>query len=249
MRLLLINANTSASITERVAGAARAAASPGTEIVPVTGTFGARVISTRSEGAIAMHSALDLAAKHAGGCDAVVIAVSLDTGLAALRELLPIPVVGMTEAACLVACTQGTRFGVVTLGTRTIPLYEELVVGYGLERRLAGVRAMDIGTHEYDQMERIDRGVAELAEELVAKNGAESIVLAGAAIAGRDAALAATLGVPVLDATRCAVHFAELLVRLAPAKPTRGSYARPGARELINVDTQLIEIFSGHRAR
>lgn len=244
MRLLVINANTSTNITERVAKAARAAASPGTEIVPVTGTFGARVISTRSEGAIATHAAVELAAKHSGRCDAVMIAVSLDTGLGALRELLSIPVVGMTEAACLVACTLGTRFGVVTLGTRTIPLYEELIAGYGLERRLAGVRAVDIEPRHYNEMERIDQGVAELANALVAGNGAEVIVLAGAAIAGRHGPLQEKLGVPALDGTACGVQLAELLVRLGPKKPTRGSYARPGPKEVVNVDPELIRFFS-----
>lgn len=46
MRLLLVNANTSEFVTAKVADAARRAAAPGTEIVPVTGRFGARVIAT-----------------------------------------------------------------------------------------------------------------------------------------------------------------------------------------------------------
>ena len=44
MRLLVLNANTSAFVTQRVADAVASLAMPGTEIVPVTGTFGGRVI-------------------------------------------------------------------------------------------------------------------------------------------------------------------------------------------------------------
>src|SRR5512137_1045322 len=98
MRILVVNANTSAIVTEKVAVEARASASPGTEIVAVTGTFGARVIGSRSEHAIGEHSTIALVACHGADCDAVVIAVSYDTGLRGARELLPIPVVGMTEA-------------------------------------------------------------------------------------------------------------------------------------------------------
>ena len=46
MRLLVLNANPSEFVTRRVADAVAAMASPGTEIVPVTGSFGARVIGT-----------------------------------------------------------------------------------------------------------------------------------------------------------------------------------------------------------
>lgn len=244
MKLLIINANTSELITAKVAEVARAGASAETEIVAVTATFGARVISSRSENAIAMHAAVELAARHRDNCDAVLIAVSLDTGLAALREVLSIPVVGMTEAAALIACVLGSRFGVVTLGRRTIPLYEELIIGYGLERRLAGVRAVDIETRDYADMDRIDNGVAALAQTLVAERAADVIVLAGAAMAGRHRELQARVSVPLLDGITCGVQLAELLVRLGVNKPTCGSFSSPGAKELVNVDRSLIDLFS-----
>ncbi len=44
---------------------------------------------------------LQLAARHAEEVDAVILAVSYDTALYAAREMLDIPVVGMTEAAML----------------------------------------------------------------------------------------------------------------------------------------------------
>ena len=49
MRLLVVNANTSDIVTEKVAAQARASASAGTEVVAVTGTFGGRVIGTRTD--------------------------------------------------------------------------------------------------------------------------------------------------------------------------------------------------------
>ena len=92
MRILVLNANTTDFVTQTAAAEARRVASPGTEIVPATADFGAAIVATRSEHAIAEHAAVVLAARHAPGCDAVVIAVSYDTGLKALREMLDIPV-------------------------------------------------------------------------------------------------------------------------------------------------------------
>src|SRR4051812_47582906 len=132
MRLLVVNANTSESVTEAVAAEARRVAAPGTEILPVTGAFGARVITTRAENAVAEHALLDALARHQGAFDAVLIAVSYDTGLRAARELMPVPVVGMTEAALFAAAMLGGRFGLVTFGKGTLPLYRDTVELHGL---------------------------------------------------------------------------------------------------------------------
>lgn len=243
MKLLLINGNTSESITAKMADAARAAARADTSIVAVTASFGARVISSRSEHAIAQHAVVTLAAEHCLGCDAVLVGVSLDTGLPALRELLPIPVVGMTEAAALVACTVGARFGVITLGKRTLPMYEELFASYGLERRVAGIDAVEIETRDYGAAERVAEGAIAIANALVRERRAEAIVLAGAAMAGQHRDMQAQVPVPLLDGITCGVRFAELLVALDLEKPAIGSYSHPGNKALVNLDARLTELY------
>jgi allantoin racemase len=244
MRLLLINANTSAFVTEKVAAGARAAASPGTEIVAVTGRFGARVIASRSENAIAQHSTIELAARHAEGCDAVVIAVSYDTGLGGARELLPIPVVGMTEAALLTACMLGGRIGIVTFGRRVLPLYQEVVASHGLASRIAGWRVVESNApYSPGATEELDRTLVERAGELVERDGAEVVIFTGAVMAGVPARLQSRIPVPALDGVTCGVRQAELLVRAAYPKPGLGSYSLPGARELVDVDPAIAKRF------
>lgn len=145
MRLLVANGNTTPAITALCAEAARAAASPGTEIIPATPRFGPAVIATRAENAIAGHALLSLLAEHAGpgenAVDAVLLAVSHDTALEAARQLMPCPVVGMTEAACLTACLLGGRFGLLTFGG--VDTYRERIAQHGLSARLAGLRGLD----------------------------------------------------------------------------------------------------------
>jgi allantoin racemase len=244
MRILVVNANTSDIVTEKVAAAARANASPGTEIVPVTGTFGGRVIGTRAENAIGEHSTLALVAKHAAGCDAVVIAVSYDTGLRAARELLSIPVVGMTEAGLLTACMLGGSIGVVTFGARVLPMYKELVASYGLATRIAGWRVLE-STAQYGRgaHPELDRAIIAVATDLIERDGAEVIVLTGAVMAGVPERLQAALAVPIVDCLVCAVRQAEMLASLRFPKPRAGSYASPEGREMVNVDAAIAHAF------
>jgi allantoin racemase len=244
MRILVVNSNTSDIVTGKVASAARAAASPGTEIIAVTGTFGARVIGTRSEHAIAEHSTIALVAKHAPGCDAVVIAVSYDTGLRGARELLAIPVVGMTEAGLLTACMLGGKIGVIVFGRRVLPIYQELVAGYGLAGRIAGWRVIE-STAAYGRGDHpeLDREIAATATDLVERDFAETVLLTGAVMAGVPARIQAGVPVPVVDGLVCGVRQAEMLATLKPAKPRAGSYAPPAGRELVDVDPAIAARF------
>ena len=139
LSILLINPNTTESVTALVTGHARAIAGKAATFVPVTGRFGARYISTRASAAIAAHAALDALAQHVGGCDAVYLACFGDPGLAALREISPVPVIGMAEASCLEACNRGRRFAIVTGGALWSPMLTEFVAWLGLSDRLAAI--------------------------------------------------------------------------------------------------------------
>jgi len=244
VRILVLNSNTSDVVTGKVAAAARAAASPGTEIVAVTGTFGGRVIGTRAEHALGEHSTIELVARHAPGCDAVVIGVSYDTGLRGARELLDVPVVGMTEAGLLTACMLGGRIGLVTFGRRVLPLYQELVAGYGLAERVAGWRTLEsTAAYRAGAHPELDREIVAAANDLVERDFAEVVILTGAVMAGVPARLQQEVPVPMVDCVVCGVRQAELLARLRFPKPRAGSYASPGVRELVDVDPAIARAF------
>jgi allantoin racemase len=245
VRILVVNSNTSTIVTDKVTAEARIAAGSGTEILAVTGSFGARVIGTRAEHAIAEHSTIALAAAHGGDCDAMVVAVSYDTGVRGARELLPIPVIGMTEAGLLTACMLGGRIGIVTFGRRVLPLYQELVASYGLASRVAGYRVLE-STAAYGRgaHPELDVEIVAAASHLVDHDGAEAIVLTGAVMAGVPRRLQPLVRVPVVDCIAAGVRQAELLVRMALPKATTGSYAAPTGRELVNVDDAILRAFT-----
>ncbi len=244
MKLLLLNPNMTQAVTDAVLAAARARAAPGTELLAVTGDFGPRVIGSRAENALAQHGVLELVARHAHGCDAVVLGVSLDTALWACRELLDVPVIGMTEAGLLAGATVAPRIGLLTYGARMGPLYRELVESYGLGSRLAGVEALDVTPQQtFDTPDAVRQAVLAGARRLVARDGAEAVLLAGAAMASMAEALQREVDVPLLDGVGCAVALAQAMVSLRLPKARIGSVAPTGGRAVAGVSPALAGLF------
>jgi allantoin racemase len=246
MKILVVNANTSPQVTELVAREARHAASPGTEIVAATGAFGARVISTRAENAIGQHALVDLVAANHHGCDAVLIGVSHDTGLAAAREMLAIPVVGMTEAALHTACFLGGRFGMIVFGRRSLPGYRELVASYGLATRLGGLRSIEIDPATlYSDPASAETRLVDCAKAMVDQDEVDVVIACGAAMAGIPRRIQDRVPVPVVDGVNCGTRLAELLARMKFPKPSAGSYAALPRKELVNVSPAIAKLFEG----
>lgn len=183
MRILLINPNTSRAVTDLVAGHVHRVLAGRADLRAVTGRFGARYIASRAAAAIAGHAALDALAEHVGDCDAVYLACFGDPGLFALREISPVPVVGMAEAACREAAARG-RFGIVTGGAAWGPMLAEFVGSLGLGDRLAAIRTIAPSGGEI--AEDPDRALDALAQACrdCADDGVDAVILGGAGLAG-----------------------------------------------------------------
>jgi Asp/Glu/hydantoin racemase len=212
--LLLINPNTTISITDLVLKHARRFAAKGTTVRAVTGAFGPRYIASRIGYAIAGHAAVDALANDRLAKDAVVLACFGDPGLAALKEVSPVPVVGMAEASILHAAAIGRRFSIVTGGERWKPMLEEFVAALGLGARLASVRTVaptgaDIARNPKAALTLLARSCVACAR----KDGADAVILGGAGLAGLAAQLKKTVDVPLLDGVACAISMAEALAR------------------------------------
>jgi allantoin racemase len=215
MRLVLLNGNSSPEITALMVANARRVAAPGTAIGGITAPFGARYVASRAAYAIAGHAALDAYAgiAAAGGADAVILACFGDPGLAALREVETVPVVGMAEAACLTAAENGRRFAIVTGGYAWVPMLNEFVAGIGLAGQLAGVRAVaPTGGEIAADPEASAALLAKACRDVAKETHADVVILGGAGLAGIAPQVAAAAGVPVIDALAASVRYAEALL-------------------------------------
>jgi len=225
-RLLLINPNISDSVSELIRAEALRSAAPGTTVDVLTAPFGVAYIETRFEAVIGAYAAAQVAAENHQRYDAIIVAAFGDPGLSGLREVLPVPVTGLTEAALASAHLLGHRISIIAISRRIQAWYREVVEAYGFGSRLASIRALDrplasIGGVQVDHAEALKT----LAERAVDEDGAEVIVLAGAPLAGLARSLAGRLPVPVVDGVSSAVRHAQSLVALQPGRATRGSFA------------------------
>lgn len=228
MKLLLINPNISDSVSELIRSEAQRSASAGTEIEVLTAPFGVAYIETRFEALIGAYATAQLAAEHHARFDAVVVAAFGDPGLTGLREALPLPVTGLTEAALASACLLGNRISIIAISQRIQAWYREVVESYGLGSRLASIRALDRPLASIGQVQdEHAQALKALAERAVDEDGADVIVLAGAPLAGLARSLRGQLPVPVVDGVSSAVRHAETLVALQPGTALRGSFAPP----------------------
>ncbi|MCJ2035045.1 aspartate/glutamate racemase family protein [Methylobacterium sp. J-068] len=232
MRILLINPNTTPAVTDLVADHVRGLVGGAAEIVAVTGRFGARYIASRAASAIAGHAALDALAEHVAGADAVYLACFGDPGLAALREVSPVPVVGMAEAACRAACAEGRRFAIVTGGALWGPMLTEFVATLGLADRLSGVRTVAPTGGEIAADPEAALGLLAAACTACAEaDGAEAVILGGAALAGLAARIQPRVPVPVL----CSVEAGTRAVLAAAGARAGGGGPRGTAPTLASV--------------
>jgi allantoin racemase len=231
MRLLLVNPNISDSVSALIRAEAQRSAAPGTQVDVLTAPFGVAYIETRFEAMLGAYAAAQLACEHAPDYDAVVVAAFGDPGLAALREVLPVPVTGLTEAALATAHLLGHRISIIAISQRIQAWYREVVAGYGFASRLASIRALERPIASIGGVqEEHAQALLELAGRAVAEDGADVIVLAGAPLAGLARSLRGRLPVPVVDGVSSAVRHAETLAALQPGRASRGSFAPPPAK-------------------
>lgn len=245
MNLLLINPNTSHSVSDLIAAEARRAAAPGTQVTVLTAPFGVAYIETRFESLVGAYATAALAAEHWEQHDAVVVAAFGDPGIDGLREILPIPVVGLTEAALMSACLLGKRFSIVAISRRITAWYRECVQANGLLDRLASIRNLDqplqdIGRVQDDHGERLQS----LCLSAVEDDGADVIIIAGAPLAGLARSIRDRIPVPMVDGVSSAVCHAQTLVSLAPAPARLGSFAPPPHKPNHGLPEALVRLLA-----
>ncbi|MGE4079973.1 MAG: aspartate/glutamate racemase family protein [Reyranella sp.] len=247
MKILIANPNTSTGVTHRLVASAKLVASPGTELLPMTASRGVPYIATRAEAAIGATAALEMLAERRGEIDAAIVAAFGDPGLGGARELFDFPVVGMAEAAMLVACTLGRSFAIVSFSRSLEPWFAEIVAWHGLSGRCAAIRTLDEGFRSIDDVQEEKESVlVDLARGTVTNDSADVVILAGAPLAGLANKIRDRVPVPLVDGIQAATVIAEGLVRLKPRKAIAGTFRRPDPKDSKGLAPALAKVI-GHR--
>jgi len=222
--LLVINPNTSDSVTALLRTHVLSASAPDVAVHTVTARLGARYIASEASYAIAAHATLDAWAcwQEEGGPvpDAVLIACFGDPGLLALRECSTAPVTGLAEASFVEAAQYG-RFAIVTGGARWQPMLQRLAHSLGYADSLAHIHTVEAtGAALAADPAAALLLLADACRSVARQHGVQAIILGGAGLAGMAAAIQSQVAVPVIDSVLAGARQAQL------APP--GGAPRPG---------------------
>jgi allantoin racemase len=220
-QLLVINPNTSASVSALLQQHVQAAAGAQVQVRTVTARFGAPYIADEAGYAVASHAALDAwaaaLAQPGAAPDTVLIGCFGDPGLMALRESSPVPVTGLAEAAFVEATRHG-RFAIVTGGVRWGPMLQRLAQALGHAPALAGIHTVaPTGAQLAADPQAARELLAQACRDAVRQLGAQAVILGGAGLAGMAAAIQGSLHVPLIDSVAAGARWA-LRGNAAPAE-------------------------------
>ena len=237
MKLLLVNPNTTSSMTDKAGEAARMVAASGTEIIAVNPEYGPISIEGYYDEVFSIPGLLEEVRKgEASGCQGTVIACFDDTGLDAARCIASGPVVGICEAAMHIASLLANSFSIVTTLRRSIPALEELTVKYGMFRKCHRIRAAEVPVLE---LENPDSEATKLIRVEIQKalddDRSEAIVLGCAGMVDLAAELSEEFGVPVIDGVSAAVKLVESLVALGLQTSKLNGYAYPRSKTYLGL--------------
>ena len=177
---------------------------PGVKVEFTCAPRGGGALGSIYEGAVAEAYCLEAGARaEEEGCAAVCINSMSDSGVAALRSRLSIPVVGTAQSTYALASQLGKRFSILSMWDRWRWLYEKILSEQGLKHQLASIRSIEVRPDTAELLAGKEDSVFPLllaaAQKAVKEDGAEVLVLGSTTMHQSHAYLAAHLDVPVLN--------------------------------------------------
>lgn len=199
---------------------------PDIEVEFACAARGGATLDSIYEGTIADAFCLDAGARaEQEGFDAVCVNSMSDSGVAALRSRLTIPVVGTAQATYHLACQLGKRFSILSMWDRWRWLYHKVLHEQGLVDRLASIRSIGVRPDTAELLSGKEDSVFPLlldaAHRALDEDGADVLVLGSTTMHQSHAFLAERLPVPVLNPGLVAFKTCEMLLDLGVAHSKR----------------------------
>ncbi len=169
-----------------------------------------------------------------------------DVGLYEARAAVNIPVLGLGEATLLHACTMGRKLGLLAINPAFIPAHNEQISRYGLQQRIAGIRAMAANISDY--MEAFASPAKRSELQAVFEREARRLIDSGADVIVPTGGIPMMLfgkepdahvdGAPIVNGVTVVVKAAEMAVKLkrlgvaVVSRIPQSGFALPSAQTL-----------------
>jgi Asp/Glu/hydantoin racemase len=145
-----------------------------------------------------------------------------DVGLYEARAAVKIPVLGLGEATLLHACTMGRKLGLLAINPAFLPAHNEQIYRYGLQQRIAGIRAMEASIADY--MEAFTSPAKKAELQAIFEREARRLVDGGADVIVPTGGIPMMLfgkepdahidGAPIVNGVTVVIKAAEMAVKL-----------------------------------
>ena len=233
-KIFVINPNTNPKNTAVIARAIEPFKPVGVEVDTVSpdkGPVGLESYYHNYLASVNVHERIIQAEKE--GYDGIVIACFGDPGIEAAKELVDIPVVGITEASYALASILGTKFLVIVSADTAVPRQIRYLKALGIPDYQYAVRPIGL-TVLGVMADRVN------AKELIANNcevalketGSEVIVMGCSGFSGLRKDLEKMLNVPIIDPVVAGVQVCNTLINMGLAQSKVSTYKTPPVFEV-----------------
>jgi allantoin racemase len=208
MKILIINPNSSAEMTNTIDMVAKKYASTGTEITTVNPPDGPTFISTAYHSAIQTPKVLDILDKNKGSYDYFILACGLDPGLDACRVVVK-NIIGMGEAAIMTACAVAKRFSFLSSTGETAAAALDRLHSLGIDpSRCASARPLGTSDEIVKRRNEMFEVYCQAGQKCI-EDGAGALILSCAGMSDLKERLEQHLKVPVIAGVISAIRIAE----------------------------------------
>jgi allantoin racemase len=232
-KILIINPNSTVSMTNKIREFATAFKAPNV-IVDVTNPSNTpQSIEGHYDGAMSLRGLLEKVKwGEDNGYDGFIIACFDDTGLDACREIATGPVIGICEASVHVASMIAKSFSIVTTLPRSVPIIEDLVYRYGMDKYCRKVRAANIEVLSLENDQQFaQKRILEEINKAIEEDRCETVILGCAGMTDLTEWLSQKTGLPVIDGVIAALKLVEGIIAAGLKTSKVGGYSKPLPKE------------------
>lgn len=206
-RILVVNPNSSATVTAGIAASLEPLAREGgPQLECRTLEEGPPAIESEHDIEVVQKPLLNMLERERA--EASIIACFSDPGLATARERLSQPVYGIGESAFHEALSLGQRFGILAILEASARRHEKRVDGLGLTARFSASLPVGLGVGELEDETLTFSLLLQRGAELRDDKGADVLILGCAGMARFKEPLQEALNLPIVEPCQAAFRAA-----------------------------------------
>jgi Asp/Glu/hydantoin racemase len=221
-RILLINPNSTAKVTEDISIAVDRHRKDGSLVDCITLDDGPAGIMTQRDVDEVVAPLLRETAARANSYNGIVIACYSDPGVQSIRESTVIPVFGVAQTTLGFAATLSDSIGVISLKPISVGRHQAQARANGLGAVICNDRAADITINDLVDGSA-DQKLLATADRLIKKDGAEVLILGCCGMSPYAERIARHTGLTVLEPTYVTVGIAKVAANAGYLTPPRGA--------------------------